>query len=202
MMQRLNRWLGKVRMSRGQLVILLAGSIAILICSLMPVQAQNNLPTPRSLSDQSKVAIDGIGPIRVGMTLQAAVDSANTPMTLKPGAGVGNNCGFANPATGPRGLEFMVTNGRIARVDVLQNSKITTISGAKIGDSEARIKALYPQRLTVTPHPYVRQGHYLIFVPRDAADQKYRLIFETDGQKVTRFRAGQRPEVEYIEGCA
>jgi len=28
------------------------------------------------------------------------------------------------------------------------------------------------------------------------------LIFETDGQKVVTYRAGIRPAVEYIEGCA
>jgi len=154
------------------------------------------------LSEQSKVTIDGIGPVRIGMTLQEAVNSANIPFTLKVGAGVGHQCGFANPLSGPKGLEFMVTNGRIARVDIFRNQKITTLSGAKIGDSEARIKALYPKQITVTPHNYVPKGHYLTFIPKDAADQKYRLIFETDGQKVTQFRAGQLPEVAFVEGCA
>lgn len=181
---------------KTRLIILILGIVAVCLTTLDTAKAQT------TLNGQSKVAIDGIGPVRVGMTLQQAVDSANTPFTLKPGAGVGSNCGFAHPAAGPKGLEFMVTNGKIARVDVLTNPTITTISGAKIGDSEARIKSLYPHRLSVKPHPYVRQGHYLIFVPQDAADQKYRVIFETDGQKVTRFRAGLRPEVEYIEGCA
>lgn len=96
----------------------------------------------------------------------------------------------------------MVTNGRIARVDILRNQKITTLSRAKIGDSEARIKALYPQQIIVTPHQYVPKGHYLTFIPKDPADQKYRLIFETDGQKVTQFRAGLLPEIAFVEGCA
>ncbi len=155
-----------------------------------------------TLNDQSKVTINGIGPVRVGMTLQEAVNSTNIPFTLKVGAGVGSQCGFANPATGPKGLEFMVTEGRIARIDILSNQKIMTLGGAKIGDSEARIKALYPKQLTITPHKYVPQGHYLTFVPKDDMDKQYRLIFETEGQKVTRFRVGQRPEVEFVEGCA
>jgi len=66
------------------------------------------------LNEQSKVTIDGIGPVRVGMTLQEAVNSANMPLTLKVGAGVGSQCGFANPLLGSKGLELMVTNGRIA----------------------------------------------------------------------------------------
>lgn len=192
-MHDLAQWLGKPRVS---VILFLVGILAACLYTLNPATAH------ATLSNQSKVAIDGIGPVRVGMTLQEAVNSANTPFTLKPGAGAGNNCGFANPVTGPPGLGFMVTEGRIARVDVFSNQQITTLSGAKIGDSESQIKALYPERLTVTAHPYVRKGHYLTFVPKDAADQKYRLIFETNGQKVTQFRAGLLPEVNFIEGCA
>ena len=29
-----------------------------------------------------------------------------------------------------------------------------------------------------------------------------RLIFETDGQRVVRYRAGITPAVKYVEGCA
>jgi len=180
---------------RSKLLFFLVVPIAAFLYTLYPLSAQ---PT---LSEQSKVTINGIGPIRIGMTLQEAVN-ASMPFTLKTGAGVGNQCGFANPLSGPEGLEFMVTDGRIARVDILRNHNITTLSGAKIGDSEARIKALYPKQITVSPHEYVAKGHYLTFTPKDAADQKYRLIFETDGQKVTQFRAGQLPEVAFVEGCA
>lgn len=184
--------LGKYRL---RLVLLIVGIIATCLYSFSSATAQTTF-------EQAKVTIDGIGPVRVGMTLQEAVNSANTPFTLKPGAGIGSKCGFANPETGPQGLEVMVTEGRIARVDVISNRKITTLSGAKIGDSEARIKALYPDKLSVTPHKYVPKGHYLTFVPKDAVDQKYRIIFETDGQKVTQFRAGKLPEIGFIEGCA
>lgn len=41
-----------------------------------------------------------------------------------------------------------------------------------------------------------------MFIPRDEEDSNYRVIFETDGQKVVRYRAGKLPEVGYIEGCA
>jgi hypothetical protein len=96
----------------------------------------------------------------------------------------------------------MVTNGRIARVDVTDNSKITTLSGAKIGDSESKIKSLYPNQIKVEAHEYDPKGHYLIFVPKDSQDKNYRIIFETDGKKVTRWRSGKLPEVQFIEGCA
>ena len=58
---------------------------------------------------------------------------------------------------------------------------------------------LYGSRLTQTPHPYSGpEGHYLSLSDRD---DTHRMIFETEGGRVTSFRAGRRPEVEYIEGC-
>lgn len=93
------------------------------------------------------------------------------------------------------------TSDVIARIDI-DNPKITTVSGAKVGDTEARIKSLYPGQIKVTPHTYNGpQANYLTFVPKNKAEQNYRVIFETDGQRVTRYRVGKLPEVEYIEGC-
>lgn len=55
--------------------------------------------------------------------------------------------------------------------------------------------------MTVQPHKYT-DGHYLVVRPADAADTTHLLVFETDGRVVERFRAGQKPQVEYVEGCA
>lgn len=70
-----------------------------------------------------------------------------------------------------------------------------------IGDSEERIKSLYPNRVAVSPHKYT-DGHYLTVTPAEKADSAYRIIFETDGKKVVHYRAGVRPQVEYVEGCS
>jgi hypothetical protein len=95
----------------------------------------------------------------------------------------------------------MVVDGKIARVDVRAPSPVKTRSGAGIGDTEAQVQALYPP-LEVSAHKYVPDGHYLTFVPDDPADADLRLIFETDGSKVTQFRSGRLPEVAYVEGCS
>ena len=63
--------------------------------------------------------------------------------------------------------------------------------------TEARIKQLYPGVAT-TPHKYVAGGHYLTVTGSDPAN---RIVFETDGSKVTTFRSGRTPEVENVEGC-
>ena len=78
-----------------------------------------------------------------------------------------------------------------------RNTRITLRS-----DTEARIKSLYPGQIDVTEHPFEQRGHYLIFLPKDNADKNYRIVFETDGNRVTNFRSGKLPEVEYPDGCS
>jgi hypothetical protein len=78
---------------------------------------------------------------------------------------------------------------------------VATAEGARIGDTEARVQELYPGRVTVSPHKYT-DGRYLIVRPAAASDTTHLLVFETDGRVVQRFRAGQKPQVEYVEGCS
>ncbi|MTJ06870.1 hypothetical protein [Anabaena sp. UHCC 0204] len=163
------------------------------------------------LTSQAKVTINGIGSVKIGMNLPEAAVAANTRLSVSYAGS--DSCYYLQTEGELTGVSFMVTKDDvksrmkyvtsdvIARVDV-DNPKITTVSGAKIGDTEARIKSLYPGQIQVTPHEYNQKGHYLTFIPRNKAEQKYRVIFETDGQRVTRYRAGKLPEVEYIEGCS
>ncbi|MBW4521797.1 MAG: hypothetical protein KME16_19115 [Scytolyngbya sp. HA4215-MV1] len=195
-------------MRRKFRVLLLGlGTIVALLLTLLPVSAQSRL------TEQSKLAIDGIGPVRVGMTIAQAEKSAGVHLIEKGARAGSGGCYYVRPQTGPANLGFMVISDRednrmvrdkdrIARVDVWRNGRITTLSGAKNGDTEARIKSLYPGKIRVTPHKYVGDGHYLTFMPQDPEDHNYRLIFETDGKRVTQFRSGKLPEVEYVEGCA
>ena len=91
----------------------------------------------------------------------------------------------------------------------LPGGLITTLSGLGIGSTEPEVYAAYGDQIEESLHPYLgEQGRYLTFVPRDAADADYRLVFETNenavlGERtVTTFRVGRIPEVEWIEGCA
>ncbi|MBD2092716.1 hypothetical protein H6F67_22965 [Microcoleus sp. FACHB-1515] len=158
-------------------------------------------PTPEPLSRRSPVTIDGIGPVRVGMTVAQAEAAAGIPIRSAGDSG-NESCSYFEPQ-GIDGLSFMVTEGRISRVDVIRGSSIATLSGAGIGNTEAEIEAIYPGQIEVSPHEYVPGGHYLMFVPNDAADRNYRLVFETDENGVvTQFRSGKLSEVTWVEGCA
>jgi hypothetical protein len=175
------------------LTVLLSAGVAT--AATLPNSAQ-----PR-LSNQSRLLLRGIDNVQIGMTVAEASRAAGVELvTLEENPRQG--CNYVRTTNDVQGLSFMVTNGKIARIDVGRDSLIRTLSGAKIGDTEDQIKALYPGRIQVSPSESNRSGHYLIFVPRDESDRNYRVIFETDGEKVYGIRSGKMPEVEYSEGCS
>lgn len=155
-----------------------------------------------SLTTESRLGTNGIGPVHTGMTVKEAESASGRKFIVDPPAARGSTCTYAT-ARGLDGVGFMLIKGIIERVDI--NSRtMMTLRGAKIGDSEQRISTLYPNQIKTTPHPYARGpgSHYLTFFPKDREDQEYRLVFETSKGKVTRFRGGRLPAVDYIEGCS
>jgi hypothetical protein len=136
----------------------------------------------------------GIGPIHAGITVAEANAAIGGGFAAPMGGTSG--CTYAVLTKAPRGLWVMLQDGRVARVEVRSGS-IATSTGARIGDTESRIKTLYPG-IATTPHKYVAGGHYLTVTGSDPAN---RIVFETDGSKVTTFRSGRTPEVENVEGC-
>jgi hypothetical protein len=176
-------------------VTLLIGTIVIVAVWVTSVNAQVQL------TDNSKLALNGIGPIRVGMTVDEASQAAGVRL-VKGYAGLDENfCSYFKPQGEPKGINFMVTKGRIVRVDI-SNERVSTIKGAKIGDTEEEIFSIYPGQIRVIKNPLGGPGNNLTFVPRDAADSNYRLIFRTNDRRVKYFWSGQLPQVEYIEGCS
>jgi hypothetical protein len=149
----------------------------------------------------SEVALneDGLGPVQVGMTLAEAVNMG----LLNENPNMKKECDFVFPAVGagvPDNIGVMIVKGKIARIDV-DTGSVTTEDGAKIGDTEDRIKAIYDGDVQVEPHKYIPGGHYMI-VMGDSASAGKAIVFETNGKVVTNFRAGRLPEVKWVEGCS
>lgn len=141
------------------------------------------------------VSAGGLGALRVGMTVEQARAALGAPFGPDSTAG----CHHAPIAGAPGRVLAMIVDGRVVRIEV-KDSLVATDRGARVGDSEARIDSLYRGAVTVEPHKYT-DGHYLVVTPA-AADSGLRLIFETDGRRVTEFRAGRLPEVAWVEGCS
>ncbi|HEX8361098.1 MAG TPA: hypothetical protein VF613_13380 [Longimicrobium sp.] len=148
-------------------------------------------PAASSTDTTWTVSARGIGPVQVGMTTAEALG-----VEVTSGAQTKESCEYVQAGRLPAGVGVMSNGGRVARIDV-DSGRVATAEGARIGDTDARIRELYEGRVRETPNKYT-PGHSLVVTPAEA---DHRIIFETDGKVVTRFRAGRLPEVEWVEKC-
>jgi hypothetical protein len=154
-------------------------------------------PNPPMVESAWTVRPDGVHGARIGMRAAEARTALGLPAAPAFAAG---SCEYLDIATLPVRLAFMTESDTLVRIDV-RDSTVTTAEGARIGDTEARIKELYGAGVVVTPHKYTGPvGHYLTVTP--AGNTSHLIVFETDGQRVTTWRVGRKPAVEYVEGCA
>jgi len=164
--------------------------------------------TPRSASGDSAppaapapppdpwaVRLDGIGPLRYGMPVAEVRVALRDTLGPPPPA---DDCVYLVPASVPAGIGLMIQSGKLVRVDV-DSAGIRTVGGAEVGMSESDLRTRY-RDLEVRPHKYDTAAHYLIY--REHPDSSRRLVFETDRQRVLRYRGGVMPPVEYVEGCS
>ena len=145
------------------------------------------------------VTATGYGALRIGMTVKNAATALGSPVPSM--AGLDTACAYPKFDDQPAGMRIMVVRGNVARLEV-DSASIATGLGARVGDAESRVKDLYGSRVVVQPHKYASSGHYLIVNPIPATDTGYELVFETDSGRVTKYRAGRVPEVEWVEGCS
>ena len=138
-----------------------------------------------------EVTPTGIGSVKTGMSVEEAQVVLHNDLVVPANL---SECAFLKTKSGPKGVLFMVEQRHISRVDVTSGSTATS-AGARVGDTEGRIKSLY-SGIAVTPHKYT-DGHYLTYSGNGG-----KIVFETDGSKVTRYRSGSSPSVDYVEGCS
>lgn len=161
--------------------------------------ARSDTATSTGSNPSFVISHRGMAPVMIGMTIAEA--SAATGMTLSARGEMTNAfCTYVDWPGGPAGIGLMAENGRIVRIDV-DGSTIATSEGVRVGDSADRVSQLYAGRVTTTPHKYEASGKYLIVRATEPADSSYRLVFETSNGRVTGYRAGILPAVEYVERC-
>lgn len=162
------------------------GAIATLTVLLLVVAALAAEPW--------KVEPQGAGTARVGMR-QAEVVKALGGTITKDADGT-EHCYYLETDKHPL-LAFMIKNGVLVRIDVT-DPEVFTAAGAQVGDTEARIKQLYGERVKETKRTDKEGGHYLTVV---ADDPHFGTRFETDGKVVTAYYAGRFDAIQYTNGC-
>jgi len=159
-----------------------------------------NRPAPPPVTEEPRggpwdVTWGGIGELKAGMS----IEEANVVMhnALAAPAKI-SECDYIKVNNAPAGVAFMFENGVFSRVDV-NSGTVKTVQGVGIGDTEDKIKSTYSGQVAVNPAKYT-DGHTIVVTPKSGGNN--RIVFETEGGKVTRFRSGREPAVEYVEGCA
>jgi hypothetical protein len=151
---------------------------------------------------------DGLGPVRLGMTVRAA-ERALGARLRNESPELDEGCSYyALRSTQDSLVHYMVERGRITRIDIEYvaslrrhtRSPITTATGIGIGSTETDIRRAYGRHLKIVQDPYMEdQGNNLTIEDRG----RHRgILFETDHGTVTSFRAGIHPSLEYSEGCS
>jgi len=175
-----------------------AASASVPPASTAPAAPPSTAPADPGDFSRWALRADGVGPVKVGMTVAQADSALNGGLDSTTGL---EACDYVRPRQGPEGLSLMVVDGRIARVDVVDSARVPTTAGVMPGESEARVREAYPGA-RVQPHKYDDRGHYFVVIPGAPSDTLHRIVFETDGTKVTRMRGGLFPAVEFVEGCS
>ena len=148
----------------------------------------------------SQASFLGYGDMKLGSTGEEARAAWGGELNGAPMEGT--TCHYLWPKwiTRPADFAFMMEDGRFVRYDV-GTDKETAPGGGKVGMSVEELQKLYGGALKGAPHKYTQGGQYLSMDAGDVAPT--RLVFEVDAAgKVTSWRVGLSPQVEYVEGCS
>jgi len=159
------------------------------------------LPPRLQQGGQALARFDGYGDLKLGMTADEVRQHWGGELDGGPDADSGpDGCYYLLPkwADNAREFGFMFEHDKLVRYDS-GNPKELAPGGGRVGMTAEEISRLYPDA-QAQPHKYVEGGQYLrVSQPGGAAA----LLFETDETgKVTRWRVGVPPAVDYVEGCS
>lgn len=165
-----------------------------------PMPAASDPPPASPAPAAGMARFDGYGDLRFGMTADEAKKAWGGELKAVPNDT--ETCHYLAPMWVKVTSDFalMIENGKFVRYDV-GNAKETAPGGGRNGMTADEIRALYVGRFEEQPHKYVEGGKYLRI--KDAAGSTGVLLFEADaGGKITSWRAGVPPQVDYVEACS
>jgi len=185
-----------------RLLVLLPALLAASACqresaqpSTAPRASVQAARAPNPLQASGAARMDGYGDLRFGMTASEVQQGAH--MTLHRTAENGI-CYFMTPVStsGVAPVDFMVEADKFVRYDVAGESA-SAPGGGKAGMSAEQIEQLYPGQSS--ERVSTAGGRSL----RVKGSSGVAIVFEigADG-RVSRWRVGQAPQVDYGHGCA
>ena len=149
-----------------------------------------------ALDSESRLRVDGLGPVRIGMDLEEAVATTGLAMSYREGP----SCVSYTTTGPPEGVLLISAEGSF-KVDFISISEptISTLSGIRVGSTLAEARRAYGDKLRSS----VQDGWgKLVFRPEDASLNHLSLALLFSDGKVAGMWAGLRGVVEADEACA
>jgi hypothetical protein len=167
---------------------------APVLLALLTASATAAAPQP-----QWRLTVEGLSPVRIGMTRQQVEAALHTRLEGEPIEDE-KSCVELVPVGRDRGLWFMFEEYKLTRISIGKPSRITTPRGIGLGASADAVKRAYGRGLKSEPHKYEdRPAEYLTYwtVPG-----KRGVRFETDGKRRVQTIHTGTGSIQYVEGCA
>lgn len=145
----------------------------------------------------------GLGKVRIGMSWHQAERALGVKLTGE-GASATASCWYAERSDGiDPGVSYMVEKGRITRIDIGQPAsgalpRIVTAAGIGLGADVEAIRRAYGAGVRLEAAE-IEPDTNLIHV--EASKGRGTVLEIRDG-KVTAFRSGLKPAIDYSEGCS
>ena len=158
-------------------------------------------PAPAQVAVETGPSFAGYGPAHFGMPSKEVREKWGGPLNGSAPAN-GGDCTMLAPASAksPRDFSVMFVGDKFVRYDV-GNADVIAPGGGKVGMTADEIRSLYTGRIREQPDKYVPGGLDMRVSADDASGSA--LIFQTDaGGKVSSWRVGQSPAIDYTEGCS
>ncbi|MEU1923275.1 hypothetical protein AB0H23_28815 [Streptomyces albogriseolus] len=136
---------------------------------------------------REEVTVDGIGPVRIGMSAEEVERAAGTPLSL---VGDASHCTDGTLAGTPDGLSMMFMQNSLVAVTVATPATVSTASGMRVGTTRDELFDTYGNEITTE---WTENGaERLVFAPTAPRFEGRVIVFDLTEGQVERFSAGTR----------
>lgn len=148
-------------------------------------------PSVSALTRTDRISHAGLGPIKLGMSERQIERAAGRPIKLT--SSPGSDCATATLAGKTHGL---FTGKRLRRI-YIRTPQFATKAGVRVGASEQRVVAAYPDKLARVPQKYAPEEDNLVL-----RQGTRKIIFTLADGKISEISTGRPPEINLVEGCS
>ncbi|MGE0027925.1 MAG: hypothetical protein AB7O78_00955 [Thermoleophilia bacterium] len=159
--------------------------------------------------DDAKLGPDGLGPVKIGMTLDQARAATSSKLRVTQRSGT---CAVLEQVGRYDGVSFLMTNDVVRTASIASTTSVNftniTTKGLRLVASDRRVRQLYGKPFFVAPDAN-GGGRTLLYRPKPAKAPERRYAFTVAplghgiiGQYVNEMTVGELPEVRFTEACS